>query len=260
MLGKTTSIYIHIHYILELDQMGGHDTSDVKSIQRCATNPTFPKKRVSRDRVERTTTPKPTTESTSQLPTTELTTPVSRETTTPSFTCKPYDINTTQKPSTKCTKKRPGEIEVMKPLEYDYHEMIPDMTVLTSKSRRDWDFHDPDVIRAIFVDYETNVLSHWKADHAKYPMHKRPKVEMQPNRSYNLRMHLLRKKREKEKRDIRLFEKMINFDREIPQFQGNLRTNMTVELRRNFIRNQPAVPTHYMTHYARFGKPPFKTH
>lgn len=159
-----------------------------------------------------------------------------------------------------CESKKKSRHEVMRVLEYDYHEMIPDMTVLTTRKKRDWDFHDPDVIRAIYIESETNALTKWRAEHAKIDMRKHSAQEIRPNRSYNLRLRLLRKKQAIEEKKTRLMEKMNDFERDVPQFDGTLRSNMTDELRRDFIRNQPAIPSHYMDHYAKWGKPPFKTH
>lgn len=153
-----------------------------------------------------------------------------------------------------------SNIEVTKVLEFDYSGMIPDMRVLRFKKKRNWDFHDPDVIRALYVEYETQAFSKWKVENLKIDLNNYPTPAIPTNRSYNLRMFSLRKKRAKVEKENRILERICNFNREIPRFEGQLRSNMTEELRRDFIRNKPSVPAYYVDHFAKYGKPPFKSH
>lgn len=150
------------------------------------------------------------------------------------------------------TKKKRG------PLEYDIKHMYPEMNILIQKKKREWDFQDPDIIRALWLESKTNVLSEWKVRNAKINTGK-PANEVRENVTFTLRQEHLKNKAELQKAvEEREFE-MTETAREPPHFDSiQLATNLTTEMRYKYNRNNPTVPRNYVEHFEKFKKPPFK--
>ncbi len=147
---------------------------------------------------------------------------------------------------------------VSRVMEYDLEEMFPDMSLLIRR-KRDWDFHDPDLIRAIFVESETSILADWKAIHARIRLSKKPEYVVRNNRSNDLKLQFLRTKMEKERRENKKLERMVKLDRGMPTFPVvQMATNVTTQLRHSYSRNNPSVPGHYVQHFFKYKKPPFR--
>lgn len=154
-------------------------------------------------------------------------------------------------------KRYRSSVSLTKTMEFSLGEMFPDMSLLIRKKKKDWNFNDPDLIRALYVESETNLLSKWKARNAI--IKSLPKYTYKNNRLSRLRIEHLHLKKEKERRENERLEELLKLERGMPEFPVvQTLTNITTELRHTFCRNHPSVPRHVIEHYRRHRKPPFK--
>lgn len=144
-------------------------------------------------------------------------------------------------------------------MEYDLSDMYPEMSVLTEKKRREWDYQDPETIRAIWLESKTNVLYEYKVRYLHVKKHKKPQIEVRETTAHTLRVEHQRNKAEKAKNDEQKDLEMIEKGRESPKFdEVKLPTNATTDMRYKYIRNNPPVPRYYLEHFNKHKKPPFK--
>lgn len=141
-------------------------------------------------------------------------------------------------------------------LDYDISGMFPDMKLILKKPRHTWNYDNPEVIRAIWLEQKTNVLAEWKIRHSKRQMTKKPKVNQ--NRTTLLRMEYQEHKRDLmvalNKKRLELWE----IGREVPYFEEcYLLTNSTSYMRYHYNRNIPPVPAHIAEYYLKHKRPPF---
>jgi len=142
-------------------------------------------------------------------------------------------------------------------MEYELAAMYPEVRLLVEQKRREWNYGDPDVIRALFLEAKTNALAEWKVGRAVVAKRKRPLIEVQETTASKLRRQHQAAQHEQRQSELRRDERM--YDRQQPpEFaEVKLATNATAQLRYNYTRNNPPVPGHFLAHYERFGKPPF---
>ncbi|XP_065211249.1 nucleolin-like [Planococcus citri] len=143
-------------------------------------------------------------------------------------------------------------------MEYDVQDMYPEINILIQKKKREWDFQDPDIIRALWLETKTLALAEWKVRNAKIKIDK-PSLEARDNMTANLRLEFLKHKAELQQAlEERNFE-MTEASRDPPHFDAiQLATNLTTDMRYKYNRNNPPVPSHYIEHFEKFKKPPFK--
>lgn len=145
-------------------------------------------------------------------------------------------------------------------LEYDLSEMYPEIDILIKTSRREWNYNDPDIIRAMWLESKTNVLQEWKVRNARIDKKKEPSVQVLLNHTAQLRLERQKQKEEQRKADFRKHHHMIAMGKLAPHFDTvKMATTTTVEMRYKFNRNNPPIPGYYINHYDRYKKPPFKT-
>lgn len=145
-------------------------------------------------------------------------------------------------------------------LEYDLQDMYPEMAVLVQKTKRDWNYQDPDVIRAMWLESRTNILQEWKVKNAKIKSSKNATIEPVLNHTTQLRLESLKQKEEQRKAEFRKRLHMLAMGRMTPQFDTvKMATTNTVEMRHRYNRNNPPIPGYYIKHYDKFKKPPFIT-
>ncbi|KAK7586126.1 hypothetical protein V9T40_004002 [Parthenolecanium corni] len=143
-------------------------------------------------------------------------------------------------------------------LEYDLIDMYPEMSLLIQTTKKDWNCHDPEVIRAMWLESKTNALRAWKYKNTKILKRKKPDLTMQMNHTVQLRQEYRERMKERNKEEERRLA-MLHVGREAPDFQEiKLPTNLTAELRYKFNRDNPPVPRYYLHHFERYKKPPFK--
>lgn len=149
---------------------------------------------------------------------------------------------------------------VTKAMEYEMDEMIPNMKLLLKK-RKEWNFRDPDYIRAAFVESETGIMTKWKSENARFRSSKsNVGTPFKSNLSNDLKMRHLLRKIEKERREKRKLARILRNYQYPPQFPPvQIYTNATTQLRQSFVRNNPPVPAYVVQHYSKYRKPPFKT-
>lgn len=163
-----------------------------------------------------------------------------------------------KKPARKRSRAK-GNVSVSKTMEYEIDEMLPNMKLLLKK-RKDWNFRDPDYIRAAYIESETGIMEQWKSVNAKIKSVKNTDIQFKSNLNNDLKMrHLLRKieKERMEKRKLRQILRNYQYPPQFPPVQ--IYTNATTQLRQSYIHNNPAVPAFVVQHFAKFRKPPFKT-
>lgn len=145
-------------------------------------------------------------------------------------------------------------------MEYDLEDMYPEIGILVSKSRREWNFHDPDIIRALWLESKTNVIEEWKIKHSKIAKGKEPNAEVVLNHTAQLRLEFLKQKEEQRKAEYRKYHHAVAMGKLAPHFDTvKMATTHTTELRHKFNRNNPPIPSYYINHYNKYKKPPFKT-
>ncbi len=162
----------------------------------------------------------------------------------------------TRKPA----KKVANEKLVKRVMEYDVKEMYPEISVLTEKKKREWDYQNAETIRALWLESKTNALAEWKVKYSTIKKARKPSIEVRDTTAQALRLEHLKNKAETEKaaeeKDLRMIEK----GRESPKFdEVKLPTNTTVEMRYKYTRNNPPVPGYYLQHFEQRKKPPFKS-
>lgn len=163
------------------------------------------------------------------------------------------------KKSTRKRSKAKGSFAVSKVMEYKIDEMFPDMKLLLKK-KKDWNFRDPDYIRAAYVESETGMMTKWKSENAKINSVKNTDIQFKSNLTNDLKMRHLLRKIEKERREKRHLRQILRNFQNPPNFPPvQIFTNTTTQLRQSFIHNNPAVPAFVVQHFAKFKKPPFKT-
>lgn len=144
------------------------------------------------------------------------------------------------------------------PLEYDLADMYPEMSLLIQSTKKEWNCHDPEVIRAIWLESKTNALRTWKYKFSKILKRKKPDLILQMNHTVQLRLEFMERKKERDREEARRMA-MLHVGREAPDFQEiKLPTNLAAELRYKFNRDNPPVPRYYLHHFERYKKPPFK--
>lgn len=143
-------------------------------------------------------------------------------------------------------------------MEYDIKDMYPEINILIQKKKREWDYQDPDIIRALWLETKTLALSEWKVRNAKISIVK-PSFEVKETVTVTLRQEHLKNKAELQQAlQERDFE-MTEASRDPPHFDTiQLATNLTTDMRYKYNRNNPPVPSHYIEHFEKFKKPPFK--
>ncbi len=161
-------------------------------------------------------------------------------------------------PPPQATKPPKRRNAVKRAMEYDLKDMYPEVNILIERNRRKWDFRDPDIIRAIWVEAKTNALAEWKVRHAIVAKRKKPAMEVQYNTTTELRKKFLQDQRERERKE-REQNKRIHRT-ELPEFdEVKLATNIATQIRYDYNRNNPPVPYYIVTHYHKYKRPPFTT-
>lgn len=144
-------------------------------------------------------------------------------------------------------------------MEYPLADMYPEVQLLVDHKRREWNYNDPDIIRALFLEAKTNAVSDWKVCRATFAKRKKPLLEVQETIASKLRRQQLETRQEKLQQEQQREERIHNHRQ--PDFaEVKLATNLTTQLRYNYTRNNPPVPRHFLAHYERFKKPPFHIH
>lgn len=151
---------------------------------------------------------------------------------------------------------------VKRVMEYDLSEMYPEMSVLTEKKKREWDYQDPETIRALWLESKTNVLAEWKVRYLNIKKKSRkPQIEVRDTTAHALRVEFLKNKEENAKSAEQRELQMIERGRQSPKFdEVKLPTNTTTDMRYKYTRNNPPVPRYYLEHFDKHRKPPFKVH
>lgn len=140
-------------------------------------------------------------------------------------------------------------------LEYDLSDMYPELSTLTQTQKRNWNFSDPELIRAIWLETKTNALAKWKMKYSKIIKKKDPSIPVQINHAMQLRKEYRQAQKEREKEQM-LIEHEIGKD--APQFNElRLPTTITAQMRYRLNRDNPPVPESYIRHFAKYRKPPF---
>lgn len=143
-------------------------------------------------------------------------------------------------------------------LEYDLTDMYPEMSLLIQNTKKEWNCHDPEVIRAIWLESKTNALMEWKYKNSKILKRKKPDLVLQMNHTVQLR-HEYRERQNERLKEEKRRQALLHVGREAPDFQEiKLPTNLAAELRYKFNRDNPPVPGYYLHHFERYKKPPFK--
>ncbi len=160
-----------------------------------------------------------------------------------------------EKPAKKVVNKK----LVKRVMEYDLQDMYPEMSVLTEKKKREWDYQDPETIRALWLESKTNALAEWKVKYLTIKKARKPTIEVRDTTAHALRLEYFKNKAETDKaaeeKDLRMIER----GRESPKFdEVKLPTNTTTDMRYKYTRNNPPVPGYYLQHFEQHKKPPFK--
>lgn len=144
------------------------------------------------------------------------------------------------------------------PLEYDLEDMYPEIGLLIRSRKKDWDFSDPDIIRALWLESRTNLLSDWRVGAAKINFKKNPAIEVRSTFAISLRNeYRIRKENQQRKEEEKEFS-LINLGKENPVFGPvQIVSNLTTDMRFKYIRNNPPVPARYVEHFGKYRKPPF---
>lgn len=171
----------------------------------------------------------------------------------------PIDDEMVEDPKLAAKKKKQNLIKRV--MEYDLSEMYPEMSVLTEKKKREWDYQDPETIRALWLESKTNVLYEWKVRYLHIKKNKKPQIDVRDTTAHTLRVEHLKNKEENAKNAEQKDLQMIERGRESPRFdEVKLPTNTTTDMRYKYTRNNPPVPRYYLEHFDKHKKPPFKIH
>lgn len=156
------------------------------------------------------------------------------------------------------SQSKPKPKKKLGPMEYDLEHMYPEINILVRNKKRDWDFSDPDVIRALWLETKTGALADWRVRAAKIDFRKNPKIEVRSTSAETLKKEYLTKKaveaRKLEENEFFL----VNAGKAEPNFGPiNIVSNLTTDMRFKYIRNNPPVPGRFIEHFSKYGKPPF---
>lgn len=152
-------------------------------------------------------------------------------------------------------------------LEYDLRRMYPEMSLLTETAKSKWNYQDPSVIRAIWIESKTNALAEWKTRFSKIKYLARPRIEVRPTVATEARKRFRRLQDEKRFKgdadDKWAKAAAATADgwtaRNAPEFQSvEIVSNATTDMRLKFNKNNPPVPRYYIEHFHRYKKPPFR--
>lgn len=152
--------------------------------------------------------------------------------------------------------EKPGKM-VSRALEYDLQDMYPEVTLLFEDKQSAWNCQDPAIIRAMWLESKTNILREWKFRNGKIKSKEKPKLEVKPTVTVTLRkQHLEEQAKMKDWKEM-----YIPPGNDPPHYkQLQLPTNVTTEVRYNFTRNNPPVPSSYVLHYEKYKRPPFNVY
>ncbi|XKL59844.1 hypothetical protein PGB90_000860 [Kerria lacca] len=154
--------------------------------------------------------------------------------------------------------KKPRKVN--KVMEYDISEMYPELSLLTEQTKKKWNYHDPDLIRALWLESKTNALAEWKVKHVKITFKKKPAIVVQLNQAMQVKQEYMERKKTEEQERKRKDSIMTDSGRRAPQFkQLKLPTTVTAQMRYKYNRDNPPVPEFYLRHFKKYKKPPFKT-
>lgn len=172
---------------------------------------------------------------------------------------KPWYDTELQRALAKFRKKSSG-LQVRPVMEYELKDMYPEMSLLTDNKKRDWNFQDPSLIRALWLESKTNVLREWKFKNGKVSHKTKPKIEVRGTTTTEARMDYRRKQEQKQQQQIEKEVYELMLARDAPDFEPvEIATNLTTDLRLKFNKNDPSVPRFYLEHFQKYKKPPFRT-
>ncbi len=144
-------------------------------------------------------------------------------------------------------------------LEYDLKDMYPEVDVLVVKKKKDWDFTDPNLIRAIWLEGRTNAVAEWKVRFGKIRKPGKPKIPVLMNNAAQLRLEFQKEKIEREKTKSEKESYLLTLGKDAPEYTSTrVSTNTTAEMRYRYTRNEPPVPGYYINHFSKYKKPPFR--
>lgn len=162
-----------------------------------------------------------------------------------------------EKSSGKKTKKKKPKQLASRILEYDIEDMYPEIDLLINKKKHEWDFQDPAIIRALWLESKTNVLADWRMKNSKFDSRKKPALEVRNTLAFTLRKDHRQEKVQQKEED----SQQVAVGNDPPVYKAvQLPTNLTMEVRYNFVRNNPPVPRWYVEHFQTYKKPPFNLH
>lgn len=144
-------------------------------------------------------------------------------------------------------------------LEYELRHMYPEMRPLTEGRRRDWDFRDPNLIRALWLESKTQALAEWKCRHGRVAAARRPKIEVRGTHTTEARLEFRRQQQRRREQRIEQEVWALRVAGQAPTFEAvEIASNATTDMRLQFKRNDPPVPRYYIEHFHRYKKPPFR--
>lgn len=144
-------------------------------------------------------------------------------------------------------------------LSFDISGMYPEMNTLTDKKRSEWNYNDPETIRALWLETYTNALSEWKMKFTTIKKRKKPSFEVRETAAQILRTDYIKTKKQMAILNRERYERTVAKGGQPVKFQEvRLPTNVATEMRYKFSRNNPPVPKYYMEHFGTYRKPPFR--
>ncbi len=160
----------------------------------------------------------------------------------------------------KAREKRKRRPSVKRVLEYDLWDMYPEMSLLTQNTKKEWNYSDAEIIRALWLEAKTNALREWKYRNTRIALKKKPTITVQSNHAVQLRLEHREQIKERQKEILQRDTVMRYVGRDAPDFKElQLPTTVTAQMRYKFHRDNPPVPQFYLHHFEKFRKPPFKT-
>ncbi|XKL67785.1 hypothetical protein PGB90_003276 [Kerria lacca] len=143
-------------------------------------------------------------------------------------------------------------------MEYDLKDMYPEIGLLTENTKREWNYHNPEIIRAIWLESKTNVLYEWKIKYGKIKQKSKPTIEVRDTNATNIRREYRKLKEEKRLKDEEKTFAQRNRMRS-PNFKAvEIVSNATTDMRLKYNKNDPNVPKYYVEHFQKYKKPPFR--
>lgn len=171
---------------------------------------------------------------------------------------KPWEDTELQRALAKFRQKASGP-RVQPVLEYELKDMYPEMSLLTDKKRSDWNFQDPNLIRAMWLESKTNILREWKFKYGRVTHKSKPKIEVRGTITTEARMDYRRKQEQEREKQIEKEVYELQVAREAPDFEPvEIASNFTTDMRLKFNKNDPTVPRYYLEHFQKYKKPPFR--